>query len=81
MPTTATTIPPSANEAWGYHGTISHCADPVEAWNLALPAITAATGCAPDEVRHATIASRSLNADRRFAASLTAGTAATSPTR
>lgn len=30
---------------------ISHYADPVEAWDLALPAIAAATHCSPDEVR------------------------------
>ena len=45
------TIPTTANEAWGFFGTISHHADPATAWNLALPAIAAATACAATAVR------------------------------
>ena len=44
-------VPPSENVTWGFHGTISHHADAETAWPLAMAAIAAATGCAPDAVR------------------------------
>ena len=49
--TSTTKIPPTENEAWGFHGTISHQADADAAWPLAMAAIANATGCTPDEVR------------------------------
>lgn len=60
------TILPTRNTDWGFFGTITHHADPLEAWPLAMTAIDRATGCPQDAVRDATIASRSLNADRRI---------------
>lgn len=52
MATTDTTpIPPSQNEGWGFYGTISRHIEPSKAWDAALPAIAAATGCSYDETR------------------------------
>ena len=48
---TTMTILPTENESWGFWGNISHDANPTEAWPLAMSAITAATGCANNEVR------------------------------
>jgi hypothetical protein len=39
------------NPDWGFFGTIRHDADPNGAWNIALPAIATATGCADTAVR------------------------------
>ena len=44
-------FPATTNPAWGFHGTISGHADTESAWPLAMAAVTAATGCAPDDVR------------------------------
>jgi hypothetical protein len=41
----------TANEAWGFHGTMRHHADPEAAWAVAFPAITTATGCSAEGVR------------------------------
>jgi hypothetical protein len=49
--TTTTSTPPTANPAWGFHGSIAHHADAGAAWPLAMAAIADATGCAPDDVR------------------------------
>ena len=49
--TSTTKIPSSENQAWGFHGTISHHAGADTAWPLALTAVANATGCTPDEVR------------------------------
>jgi len=45
------TIPASQNPDWGFFGTIRHDADPEQAWNIAMRAITDATGCAATAVR------------------------------
>ena len=47
---TSTTLQ-TANEAWGFFGTIRHHADPAEAWPLAMSAIAAATRCPDAAVR------------------------------
>lgn len=39
------------NPAWGFWGTISHQADPAEAWAFAFQAIRTATGCTEPRVR------------------------------
>lgn len=39
------------NEAYGFYGTISHHANPDQAWSLAFVAISKATGAEPYEVR------------------------------
>jgi hypothetical protein len=46
-----TTVLPTANEAWGFHGTIRHNADPAEAWRLASLHIAAETGASEEAVR------------------------------
>jgi hypothetical protein len=38
------TIPQTANEAWGFFGTISHHADASTAWPIAITVISTATG-------------------------------------
>jgi len=51
MPISATAIPASQNEDWGFFGTIRHHAEPRAAWALALQIVADATGCSLDEVR------------------------------
>ena len=46
-----TTILPTRNEAWGFHGTIRHHAEPGQAWHLAFTAIAAASGASPEGIR------------------------------
>jgi hypothetical protein len=45
------TIPATRNSGWGFFGTIRNDTDPERAWNIALPAIANATGCAETAVR------------------------------
>jgi hypothetical protein len=45
------TTPQTANPDWGFFGTIRHHAEPADAWNQALSAIAAATGCSAAAVR------------------------------
>ena len=73
MPTT--TIPSSRNEDYGFTGTIRRHADPAEAWELAMTAITAATQRPFDDVR-AFLDSRS---GRHFADAVTNGHIAGKP--
>lgn len=42
---------PTANQAWGFLGTMRHHADPAEAWALALPAVGVATDATTDAAR------------------------------
>jgi hypothetical protein len=42
---------PTANETWGFWGTIRNDADPAEAWSMAFRAIADATGCCGIGVR------------------------------
>ena len=42
---------PTANQAWGFFGTMRHHADPAEAWALALPAVAVATDATTDAAR------------------------------
>jgi hypothetical protein len=48
---TATTILPTANEAWGFYGSICYHADPGEAWAAVFPAVQSATGASGEGVR------------------------------
>ena len=48
---TSATILPTANQAWGFFGSIRHHADSDQAWALAFPAIAAATGASGEGVR------------------------------
>jgi len=48
---TTETILTTRNTDWGFFGTISHHADPTEAWPLAMTRIGRATGCPQDAVR------------------------------
>ncbi len=48
---TSSTILPTANEAWGFYGSIRHNADPAEAWRLASLSIAAETGASEEAVR------------------------------
>jgi hypothetical protein len=48
---TSATILPTANQAWGFFGSIRHHADSDQAWALAFPAIAAATGASAEGVR------------------------------
>src|SRR5918993_2246044 len=50
-PMTSATILPTANQAWGFFGSIRHHADSDQAWALAFPAIAAATGASGEGVR------------------------------
>lgn len=45
------TIPPTANDAWGFFGTMVNHADPAAAWALALPAVANATDATVEAVR------------------------------
>ncbi len=45
------TILPTANETWGFFGTIRHNADAGQAWPIAFRAIARATGCSEIGVR------------------------------
>jgi len=51
-PASTANVPPTANPAWGFHGSIARHADAGAAWPLAMSAIADATGCAPDDGRH-----------------------------
>lgn len=42
---------PTANQAWGFFGTMRYHADPAEAWALALPAVAVATDATTDAAR------------------------------
>lgn len=48
---TSATILPTANEAWGFFGTIRHHAEQTKAWALAMAAIANETGCPDEAVR------------------------------
>jgi hypothetical protein len=48
---TTTTILPTANEAWGFFGTIRHNAEPNRAWALAMEAIRKRTGSPEEAIR------------------------------
>ena len=48
---TTETILTTRNTDWGFFGTISHHADPTEAWPLAMTGIGRATDCPQDAVR------------------------------
>jgi hypothetical protein len=47
----STNIPQTQNQEWGFYGTISHHAEPAKAWNLAITAISDATGLPLDTAR------------------------------
>jgi hypothetical protein len=49
--TNTTTLPQTQNAGWGFFGTISHHAEPQAAWNLAIAAISDATGLPLDTAR------------------------------
>ena len=42
----------TANDAWGFWGTIRHRDDPAEAWPIAMRAVVEATGCSDQVVRN-----------------------------
>lgn len=58
---------PTANEAWGFFGTMRHHADPAEAWALALPAVAVATDATTDATTDAARAFLDSRHGRHFA--------------
>ena len=47
----STSIPQTQNREWGFFGTISHHTEPTKAWNLAIVAVSDATGLPLDTAR------------------------------
>lgn len=39
------------NEDWGFYGTMTHHADPADAWKVAFPILAAAAGASDEAVR------------------------------